>query len=660
MSDVTKLYAAFKAGYLGSNIFDTYFSFIANIIVEEHINVVEDHIIASKLKERYTVEFPLPFIRQVLGVGVRNNCFVEDHGKYSVVFEEISKYCFQESNFNDLWNQLLAEFETYCAKIDVDISSVKTDQFILNILDKSDEVIISGDNVEADQGISPIEYAWYSFVRNQAEEKTDLYSFVTAISASNITKQALFYAGEESIDYTDLCVYLDSPIVFALLGMDEPARTESYKTLVKDMIDAKCSVHVLDHNFQEVDSIITRAASWATDNQYDIRKANNAARFFHDSQMNETEISEFCANIEAKLEDLGITVIDTSYEVYQDKAQEDETVLFNMIKERYLSHGYTMLPEREDSILVDVRSIIMVYRKRQGQTATRLQNAKHLMLTSNNAIANISKKYESNRSIRAGHIPACVSADLFGAILWMNSPSKMLEYQKKKLLADCYAFLKPDKELLDKYIQSLDDARNADKIDEKTFLFLRTHKIVLDSLMDITKGDYARFNSNTYLEVYDDIQEKALKQYREEAAAHEQTKQKLRTLKKEKEAALEETESVKREKEAADIASKQEIKELSNRIAVLELQEKQRQQDEFEEKVKLWGRIFTAICIGIPYLILAIGIELFKTRFSTVSWRSAIGFGIAIVLTAVILVFYDKGKAAIFKIVRKKLEKNKN
>ena len=76
---------------------------------------------------------------------------------------------------------------------------------------------------------------------------------------------------------------------------------------------------------------------------------------------------------------------------------------------------------------------------------------------------------------------------------------------------DCYAFLKPDAEMLDKYIRSLDEARNADVIDEKTFLFLRTHKVVLDSLMDITKGDYARFNSNTYLEVYEDIQEKTQK-----------------------------------------------------------------------------------------------------------------------------------------------------
>ena len=128
-----------------------------------------------------------------------------------------------------------------------------------------------------------------------------MYSFVAAFSASNITKQALFHAGETATDYSDLHVYLDSPIIFALLGMDDTSRTESYKQLVADMLKARCSVHVLDHNFQEVDSIIARAAGWATNTLYDLRKANNAARFFHDLQMDETEISEFCDNIEAKL-----------------------------------------------------------------------------------------------------------------------------------------------------------------------------------------------------------------------------------------------------------------------------------------------------------------------------------------------------------------------
>lgn len=636
MTNITKLYAAYKAGYLGNNILDTYFSFMANMIFEEHLMVVEDGVVATKFKERYTIELPLPFIRQVLGVGVHNGSFIEDHGKYSVVISELSKYRFSKTEFDSLWENLIREFTAYCQTKEIAISSIDVNEFILDIIDDSDEKILSGEKVDEKDGLTPFEYAWYSFVKEQGESQTELYPFVAALSASNITKQALFHMGETVTDYSNLHIYLDSPIVFSLLGMDDVSRTESYKQLIADMIKAKCNIHVLDHNFQEVDGIIARAAGWATNTLYDLRKANNAARFFHDSQMDETEISEFCENIETKLNELGITVKETSYDVYQDKFQEDETCLFDMVKTRYTDHGYELSQEKQDSIRIDVRSIIMIYRERQGQTATRLQNAKHIMLTSNNAIANVCKKYESNRSQQSGHIPACISADLFGAVLWLDSPMQMLEYQKKKLLADCYAFLKPDKVLLDKYMQSLDEARNADAIDEKKFLFLRTHKVVLDSLMDITKGDYARFNSNTYLEVYEDIQEKAQKKYKDEVVAHGQTQKRLETLER---------------------SSSDEIEVLKARISSMEENERKRQEDNFNKKVSRWGWIATLIFAGIPYLLLIVGIEISKTQFTDVSWRSAYGIAGTVIATAIAGVMFATGKKWCFNKVRAVIKK---
>ena len=467
MPNINKLYVAYKAGYLGDNILDTYFSIIANMILDGHISVVEDVSIASAFKQRYDIELPLPFFRQVLGVGVKNKCFIEDRGKYSVVVEELEKYRFSATDFNTMWSKLVNEFKLFCDERGVEVSTSRIDNLILAFLDETDDKILAGEKVEEQTGMTSVEFSWYSFVKEQGKKQTDTFTFLCALSASNITRQALFFAGETEVDYSGLHVYLDSPIVFALLGMDEESRTDSYKTLISEMIRANCNVHVLDHNFQEVDGIINRAATWANDTQYDLRKANKAARFFHDSQMSNSEITEYCESIETMLNELGITVKKTSYDVYQDKFQEDETGLFEMIKSKYVEQGRQLTPEIESSIQVDVRSIIMIYRERQGQTATRIQNAGHLMLTSNNTIANVSKNYESNKSIQSGHIPTCISADLFGAILWLNSPLRQTEYQKKKLLADCYAYLQPDKVLLDKYIQSLDDARNADVIAKK-------------------------------------------------------------------------------------------------------------------------------------------------------------------------------------------------
>lgn len=642
MSNVTKLYAAYKAGYLGDNILDTYFSFFATIIKEEHLSVIKEDTITAKFRERYSIELPLPFVRQVLGSGVKYGCFVEDHGQYSVKVEEIMKYCFQTSDFETHWSTLLQEFESYCKTEKIDVSSIDIEDFALSMLDASDDKIIMNELGDQDQALTPLEYSWYSFIRSQAEANTDLYTFISAISASNITKQALFFEGDNQADYSGLHIYLDSPIVFALLGMDDPSRTDSYKVLVQDMIKAHCDVHVLDHNFQEVDSIIARAATWATDTQYDLRRANNAARFFHDSLMSESEIAEFCGSIEEKLNELGITIAPTEYDVYQNEFQEDETVLFDMVKERYQERGYNLSPDKERSIRIDVRSIVMVYRERRGHTATKLQEARHLMLTSNNAIANVSKKYESNKSLNSGHIPTCISADLFGAILWLNSPTQMIEYQKKKLLADCYASLRPDKTLLDKYIQSLDEARAADRIDEKKYLFLRTHKVVLDSLMNITKGDYARFNSNTYLEVFDDIQARANKKYEDEANEHKATRQALIN-------AIGKAEDEKQQ-------SAKTIRQLTERIASLEQKEAQRLEEEKEAKVNRLGWIYTFLFVGIPYVLLLAALELFKAQFSQLTWGNALRIVIAVVLTFVFALLFKKGKACCFKKAKNRVE----
>lgn len=139
---------------------------------------------------------------------------------------------------------------------------------------------------------------------------------------------------------------------------------------------------------------------------------------------------------------------------------------------------------------------------------------------------------------------------------------------------------------MDNYIQSLDEARAADKIDEKTFLFLRSHKVVLDSLMDITQGDYARFNSNTYLEVYDYIRAKMQKKYRDETTAHELTRQELKDVK------------------AHTIEKDQTIQKLSQKVQTLEDEKQRSKEITFEKKVDRWGWLFTFIVAGIPYLVL--------------------------------------------------------
>lgn len=634
---MVKVYAAFRSGCLGDNILDAFFPFFANIICSENWENVEDTLVRSEFESKYKIPVPLTFVRQVLGVGVKNGSIIYSRGKYAVQKDKISQFQFDSEPFEKKWEQMISEFIKYCQDQGLDLSSYDIDARILDSIEMQDENIVLNEEFNATENADSFDYAWSGFLTEVATSSPGLFDFIVAISASNIIKQAVFFSGDGRDTFRGLNVYLDSPLIFALLGMDSPARTESCNYLLQKMQDAGCFVQLFDHNFSEISGILTRAGSWATSVDYRIDKANNAARFFHDRQMDEQDIAEFCESVEDKLNEHGITIKNTSYDVYEDTFQEDESQLYKMIEEKYHEYRMSINEDNKNSILVDVRSIIMVYRERRGQTATRIQSSRDILLTLNSVIANVSKQFESNQSSNSGHIPACISADIFGAVLWLFSPVELMEYQKKQLLADCYLSLRPNKRLLRKYVESLERARSSGDIDEKQFLFMRSHSVVNDALMNITKGDYARFNDRTYLEVFEEIKSISERKYEMEAAAHIRTQEALLELK---------------EKQAVQAEQyKREMSETDNQISLLtetvrELKSKlvQNEEEEFNKKSRRLGWALTILIFGTPYIAAMVVIELLKSIYTQISFYSSIRVGVLIILTVFAGFLFQKGK----------------
>lgn len=633
--DFTKMYAACRSGCLGNNILEAYFPFLVNIINEENWDNVEDTRVAEYFLKKYNIPVPLTFVRQVLSIGIENKSINYDRGKYLVRRDILKQYIFESSAFDKQWNRMFEEYISFCSTNKYDIASVNIEERILKWIDTNDESVINNNGLNTLSNSDLFDYTWNKFLIEKAVFDSELFEFVASLSFCNIIKQSVFYTGDGTDSFKGLNVYLDSPMVFALLGMDSTSRVDSCRYLLNKMQAAGCSVQIFDHNYQEIDGILSRAAGWAVSNEYDICKANNAVRYFHDSQMDKHQIAEYCNLLEDKISQMNIAIKKTDYNIYESSFQEDEKLIYEMIEKKYNTQSITISDEKKDSIIIDVRSIIMVYRARKGQTATRIQSSRDIMITLNGTIANVSKDYESNRSIDSGHIPACISADLFGAVMWLFSPAELIEYQRKQLLADCYSALRPTKKLLDRYLESLNIAREADEISEETFLFMRSHSVVNDALMNVTKGDYARFNDKTYLEVFEEIENIANNKYNIEVQAHRITRDKLSSL-------IEKNENTQKK-----------MSELEVQISTLKEQHNAREKMEFDKKCCKYGWIFTCILFGVPYIALLALIEVTKSLYANFSWFSIIRISILILLTIAVGVFYKKGKNICFTKVEK-------
>jgi hypothetical protein len=274
----------------------------------------------------------------------------------------------------------------------------------------------------------------------------------------------------------------------------------------------------------------------------------------------------------------------------------------------------------------------MTQRRRQGSLSTIIKTSKAIFITTNSAIAKVSKDIMEEDELAKNKIPTSITADIFGTLLWLDYGDESNNYNSFKLLADCKALLRPTPQMIAKFALSLDEAykKRADGLTEERFLFLRSHPIVATKLLDATSGDYAQFTDHTWRDVYAEIEAHAQfegdKKFENEKIEHEKTKDKLNQVIIAKEA-----EATKSQNLQQKVDSQQDF--YSNSLA----------------------KVFAALLFGIPYVIILIAIVLIQNKYGTFTRK-----GIAIIVVTLIVgtlakILYEKATKAIAEKIKKKL-----
>lgn len=612
-----KGYALIKAQCFSGSILDTYLPFIATIIIDEGMDVVDENIICAKLKEKYDATFQPTFVRQVLSNAMDKKLISKVRENYVANISALKKCCITDEDFINSWNSLITGFSKYGKKRGYVSNENEITKNITAFLDAYDDYVIFSHIGDIDTTDSQFMYHWISYILMLKENDIKQFAFVEGLCMANIAKATLFYSNQESTQKVDLQVFLDTPMIFALLGLDTPERQESYKYIVEKALAAGMSLHVYDHNLDEVLGIMERAAKWSQRADYDPAKANKVAQYFRSSDMTEEDMVEYIGDVEENLNLMGITQLNTGYDTEEDQFQADETKLSNAIKAEYSGRGSKYHTEGlfDNSVRTDVRSIVMTQRKRQGTLSTVIKTAKAIFITTNGAIAKVSKDMMDEDELSQNKIPVSVTADIFGTLLWMDYGDECNDYSSFKLLADCKALLRPSPKMIAKFVLSLDEAyqKKADGLTEEKFLFLRSHPIVATKLLDVTSGDYSQFTDNTWRDLYAKIEAHAQfegdKKYESEKESHNRTKVDLGQAIADRDAAIADRDAAIADRNAA----------IADRNA-----ENKKNQDMQQEMVsqkenfaRILAKIFAALIFGIPYIAISVGIVLLQNLYGT-------------------------------------------
>ena len=511
---MVKLQAAFAAGFLGTNLLEAYFPFLANIICSEKMTLIVPVKISESFKRRYGFEIPLTFIRSILSIGVQRGLFQYDkqYGRYYVVRNDIDGYGFDAHEFDSLWERLKLEFCRFACKANLAIPENELDENLLKCIECHNDRVLSSADDEIIKPNDPLEFVWDSFVVEINRKDERLYEFIASVSLCNVIRDAKFFDGDARSKFSGMRIYLDTSIAFSVIGFDEEPRIALARYFVKQLRESGCQVLVFDHCKKEMERIIESANYWIHRSDYSIDKASPIARNFFERKLTEEDVIQILENLEDELGRFGIKVEETAYRTDDDRFQQDEIKLQKILECKYEESGRLLDDIRRESILVDIRSLIFVYRNRRGYSPAHLYDARCLMVTFNMALNKTANEYA--RNVCRESIPACMSVDIFSTALWFFSPVQMREYKKLQLLSDCYSATNPSKELLAKYVEALEIARQNGEIDDQKFILYKTSTLVRRPLAIVTRG--CDFTDETVMEVVKRVEEEARFKHEEE------------------------------------------------------------------------------------------------------------------------------------------------
>lgn len=384
-----------------------------------------------------------------------------------------------------------------------------------------------------------LEYALYKFILHIEENNNRLFEIFENICVGYMLLNSIVYANEDKTDGTlkNINIYLDTKIVLRLLGIEGVTHETNYKEMLSYIQKHADSIklHMFDKHYDELVNILTNAQRNLEENNYE--HVSHVTKFLRELGYTPSAVQVLINNLDDQLENLRIEVINNySYKEEDNKFQIDEEELKSSILTLYgenggngKTNGNGIAQRIESAIETDVIILAQIIKLQKGYIAPNFSKIKNILLTNNAALAIAVRDYEKRIYHRnSSFIPSCLTDFFFFSQLWLHSSHNIDKNGDiKNILANTINSFKPDKRLIQKYLEQINVLHDSDKISDKDFTLLSSSQVTNSILEDKTMCNYENIDDKLAFEILDEINERANAKLEEEQEAHKNTHQKV-------------------------------------------------------------------------------------------------------------------------------------
>jgi len=320
-----------------------------------------------------------------------------------------------------------------------------------------------------------LEYIFYKFTLYIYNQDIKLFDYLCKISLANMVVSYLFFSYDnyKSESLKNCNIYLDTPIILSLIGANGDIYFKIYQNYIESLKNSGAKLRLFEHKYYEVQHILKSCQDWIESPDYKPEKANNACKFFRKNNYKEIDIQMMISSLRETLSDMSISIevkpeIIPKYEISESELEEN--ILFNY----HIPKSELEMWKRR-SIEADIKSIVSIYMLRGDSTPLHLRDVKYLCITTNKALVKSNMEYlKKNKGII--EVPAILTDTFIGTHLWINKPTKALEENRKRLLAQSYAAMNSSPEFDKKVVEQVKKLLRQGKIKKDDY------KLVVEDL----------------------------------------------------------------------------------------------------------------------------------------------------------------------------------
>lgn len=426
---------------------------------------------------------PRNVLMTLLNRSVKKGLLIKKNNLYSINDKNLNKFYneTQKSQIEQDIHEILYNIKCYIKqKFNTEITEDMIADSLLNILKKYDADILLAVSYKSviptnEYKEKKIEYMVYSYILDAEQNKSNDIEYIIEIVTGHILAETILLSNYDSIKskMKNITIYLDTPLIIELLGYSSEFRTLATRELIELLQEQSARICIFKITLDELKNIIFNCYERLDQNNFDIEKSSMLLKYCIDKSINSIEIYNLYTQINDKLKEYKIEIIDGPEFITNPDNVIDEKKLEDTIKNTYLDLSPSSNVKQE-TINTDVKVLSCIYFLTKHIRPKHIGECKHILVTSNYGLSLACKKFESNEYTVTQFIPACVTAVFIGTLLWLQSPQKVNNLNKLKFIGDCYNAIQPNNEYIEKFTAEINYLINNHRIPTSDITAIRS------------------------------------------------------------------------------------------------------------------------------------------------------------------------------------------